>query len=57
MSQRMREQGREVPRVNVSGKFLGYQISPRPLALFSIFLAYVAGYVIWMAVRYICLNV
>ena len=34
----MRGQGREVPRV--SGKFLGYQISPRPLALFSIFLAY-----------------
>ena len=53
----MREPGGEVPRVNVSEKFLGYRISPRPLALFSIFLAYVAGYVIWMVVRYICLNV
>ena len=42
LSQRMREPGREVPRVNDSGKFLRYQISPPPrsLALFSIFLAY-----------------
>ena len=41
LSQRMREQGREVPRVNVSGKFLGYlRYPPRSLALFSIFLAY-----------------
>lgn len=28
-----------------------------PLALFSIFLAYLAGYVIWIVVRYTCLNV
>ena len=54
----MREQGREIPRVNVSGKFLGYPISPGLLRYLASSLP-TAVYVICIVVkkRYNCLNV
>lgn len=41
---------------NMSTSLLNSVFASWPLALFSIFLAYLAGYVIWIVVRYICLK-
>lgn len=41
---------------NMSTSLVNSVFASWPLALFSIFLAYLAGYVIWIMVSYICIR-